>query len=87
MTPAETLDRHAREADRLAHDWPAWRDRPIPDGSPGAARTDGMPRSGDVPNPVLDTVIARDGMLVKDGVNLEAQVNLLSGHEVQEPVR
>jgi hypothetical protein len=73
MTPAERLARHAHEADRLAHDWPAWRDRPIPDGQPRAARTDGMPRSNDVSDPVLSTVIARDGMLNDEGGNLDRQ--------------
>jgi hypothetical protein len=81
MTPAEQLARHAHEADRLAHDWPAWRDRPIPDGQPGAARTDGMPRARNaISDPVGETVVRRDGMMVRDGVDLGRQVDTIAGH-------
>jgi hypothetical protein len=80
MTPAETLDKHAHEAHRLALDWPAWRDRPIPDGQPRAARTDGMPRGGDVSDPTGNTVVAREGMTMREGLNLDRQVDTIAGH-------
>ena len=81
MTPAEHLAQLSHALHLIAHDWPLWASRSLPDGFAARTPGSGLPGgSSDISDPTGQAAIIRLALTVDEGGDLEAQALEAASH-------